>query len=458
MKNSFYDWVFNNLSFSAAYAILFFLFCLAPLPLAYYSTLHLNYEQFPVQFQWVLLLTFLYLLFIFAMGMSITKKIAARLLELTEATTQFSEGNFSIRVPSVSFHDEIGRQAYAFNKMAQKLQGTTHQLRELLNATSALASGDLTARIEPQKENTEFDQVARSFNKLAEIFEAIINKLHQIGIILTNSTKEIDKAYKDQERIIVEQDNATKAIALAADRISSTAKEFLITMNEVKRVAAQTSGLATKGQDSLGNMESIMKDMVEASTSIASKLAILTEKAGNITSVITTITKVADQTNLLSLNASIEAEKAGEFGRGFSVIAREIRRLADQTAVSNLDIERMVDEITTAVSSNVIGVVDFTQKIRSGVEQVGKVNEQFTAVNQQVQHFTSRFELISQGIHMQSTGAEQINEAISLLSHASQQTSKYIQQFQKTTQELNHAAYELRQINPFARQAPSEIT
>ena len=87
-------------------------------------------------------------------------------------------------------------------------------------------------------------------------------------------------------------------------------------------------------------METTIKSMEEATQIVSAKLGTINEKANNITSVVTTITKVADQTNLLSLNAAIEAEKANEYGKGFAVVAREIRRLADQTAVATLDIDQ----------------------------------------------------------------------------------------------------------------------
>jgi methyl-accepting chemotaxis protein WspA len=80
-----------------------------------------------------------------------------------------------------------------------------------------------------------------------------------------------------------------------------------------------------------------MNKLADSTSAISGKLGVISDKANNINSIITTITKVADQTNLLSLNAAIEAEKAGEYGLGFAVVAREIRRLADQTAVATLD-------------------------------------------------------------------------------------------------------------------------
>lgn len=400
----------------------------------------------------VLLLTITLTGIAFLLGLVLTQSGTSRLSQLTQATDSFTNGNLSIRVPDEN-NDEIGRQAQAFNRMAQKLEGIINNLYELLGATTALAKGNLSARIQTRENDTEFDQVARSFNQMAETFEIIISRLQQISMMLTSSAGDIAAASKEQETIIVEQEATTREIAVAANKISSTAKEFANTMNEMSRVAEQTSELALTGKGSLNNMESIMSLLVDASGNIASKLAVLNEKAGNITSVITTITKVADQTNLLSLNASIEAEKAGEYGRSFAVIAREIRRLADQSAVATLDIEKIVNEIMSAVSTSVMGVEDFTQEIRKGFEQVRTVSGQLAKIIEQVQVFTARFELLNQGMQAQSTGAEQINEAISQLSKTAAQTSLSIHQFQKTIQELNNAANELRLHTPFFQSA-----
>src|SRR6185295_13744886 len=122
---------------------------------------------------------------------------------------------------------------------------------------------------------------------------------------------------------------------------------------EVFTAAEDSAALAGSGQAGLSRMEETMRQVMEAAASINTKLGVLNEKAGNINQVVVTITKVADQTNLLSLNAAIEAEKAGEYGRGFAVVATEIRRLADQTAVATYDIEQMVGDIQAAVSDGV---------------------------------------------------------------------------------------------------------
>ena len=113
-----------------------------------------------------------------------------------------------------------------------------------------------------------------------------------------------------------------------------------------------------------------MRQLAESTGSIGSKLSVISERAANINLVVTTITKVADQTNLLSINAAIEAEKAGEYGLGFLVVAREIRRLADQTAVATLDIERMVKEMQYSVSAGVMEMDKFSEQVRQVVGEV----------------------------------------------------------------------------------------
>src|ERR1700681_3418091 len=179
---------------------------------------------------------------------------------------------------------------------------------------------------------------------------------------------------------------------------------------------------------------------VEASTAINARLSVLSEKAGNISNVVTTITKVADQTNLLSLNAAIEAEKAGDYGRGVSVVAMEIRRLADQTAVATSDIEQTVKEMQSAVAAGVMGMDKFSEEVRRGVEVVQQVSEELSQIIHHVQALTPNFETVSEGMQSQSQGAQQISDALSQLSEASMQTVESLRQSNSAIEQLNEAA------------------
>ena len=187
-----------------------------------------------------------------------------------------------------------------------------------------------------------------------------------------------------------------------------------------------------------------MRRVIDAAGSINAKLAVLSEKAANISQVVITISKVADQTNLLSLNAAIEAEKAGEYGRGFAVVATEIRRLADQTAVATYDIEQMVREIQSAVAAGVMGMDKFSEEVRRGMHDVQQVGVQLSQVIHQVQALAPRVESVNEGMQAQASGAEQITQALGQLSEAAQQTVASLRQSGLAIDELNQVAIGLR--------------
>jgi methyl-accepting chemotaxis protein WspA len=185
--------------------------------------------------------------------------------------------------------------------------------------------------------------------------------------------------------------------------------------------------------------------MEEASQVISIKLAVINEKAENITTVVTTITKVADQTNLLSLNAAIEAEKAGEYGRGFTVVAREIRRLADQTAVATLDIEQMVKEMQSAVSAGVMEMDKFIAEVRHNVDDVEKIRMQLALIIEQVQALSPRFEEVNVAMGHQSDHARQIDAAMMNLSEEMRQTRDSLHETYGAIEQLNEAARSLQE-------------
>jgi methyl-accepting chemotaxis protein WspA len=189
----------------------------------------------------------------------------------------------------------------------------------------------------------------------------------------------------------------------------------------------------------------MMRQLASSTTSISSKLSAIQEKAGAINLAVTTITKVADQTNLLSVNAAIEAEKAGEYGLGFLVLAREIRRLADQTAVATLDIERMVRQMQAAVSAGVMEMDKFTEEVRRGVTTSAQIASQLGEIIEQVQTLTERFDVVNEGMRNQSLGAKQINEAMGQLTEGARQTTQSIKEFASSTDHLRAAVGSLKE-------------
>ncbi|MDW8308350.1 MAG: methyl-accepting chemotaxis protein, partial [Verrucomicrobiales bacterium] len=295
-------------------------------------------------------------------------------------------------------------------------------LQELIAAIERMGRGDFTQRVK-LKQPDEFGVLAEGLNRLADDLSALVGQVQRSGIQVNTTATQIAATAREQQTTASEIAATTAQIGATAREISATSRELDKTMSEVSQVAEDTTQLANSGQSAITRMESTMRQIMEASSAVTAKLALLSEKTANINSVVTTITKVADQTNLLSLNAAIEAEKAGEYGLGFAVVAMEIRRLADQTAVATYDIEKMVKEMQSAVAAGVMGMDKFSEEVRRGVEEIRQVSAQLAQIIHQVQTLTPRFQTVTEGMHAQATGAQQISETLLQLNEAAQQTA-----------------------------------
>lgn len=334
-------------------------------------------------------------------------------------------------------------------------------IRKIAHVAQIIARGDLAeAKREvavlgvPQAEEAKLqtgpnggDETAQMSNAIVTMtshLASLVGQVQKSCVQLVSASTQIAATSKEQEATVGEFEALTARIVTAVKEISATAQELAKTMEGVKGVAEGTKQLADSGRSGLGNMEETMKRLVEATSSISSKLSVISEKAGNISSVVTTITKVADQTNLLSLNAAIEAEKAGEYGLGFAVVAREIRRLADQTAVATLDIEAMVKEMQSSVTVGVMEMDKFSEEVKRGRRTVGEVSGQLGQIIEGVKEVTGQFERVNEGMKAQSQGAEQISEAMLQLSVGAKQTSESVKQSNEATEQLREAARALQ--------------
>ena len=327
--------------------------------------------------------------------------------------------------------------------LVRTIVGSTRQLIVRVEELSRGAS-DLTARVEIDSRN-EIGQLAAGINAMIAKIQAIVQRVRETSVKLLSTASQIAATSRGQESTVHGLSSSTTEIAAAVREISATSKELSTTMGEVNQKADHAAALATAGRARLTSMEGTMEQLVQSTASISSKLALIREKAANINVVVTTITKVADQTNLLSINAAIEAEKAGEYGRGFLVVAREIRRLADQTAVATLDIEGMVRHMQDAVSAGVMQVDKFSGEVRDGMSRVREISGHTGQIIEEVHGLSSRFQTVNEGMKNQATGAEQINEAMAQVAGGARQTQAVLDELNKATAYLRESVELLNQ-------------
>ncbi|HCT04999.1 MAG TPA: methyl-accepting chemotaxis protein [Pseudomonas sp.] len=316
-------------------------------------------------------------------------------------------------------------------------------MQRIVSILGTMRDGDLSKRLNLERKD-EFNAVETGFNDMMTELTALVSQAQRSSVQVTTSVTEIAATSKQQQATATETAATTTEIGATSREIAATSKDLVRTMTEVSTAADQASVAAGSGQQGLARMEETMHSVMGAADLVNAKLAILNEKAGNINQVVVTIVKVADQTNLLSLNAAIEAEKAGEYGRGFAVVATEVRRLADQTAVATYDIEQMVREIQSAVSAGVMGMDKFSEEVRRGMFEVQQVGEQLSQIIHQVQALAPRVLMVNEGMQAQATGAEQINHALVQLGDASSQTVESLRQASFAIDELSQVAVGLR--------------
>ncbi|CAN2967574.1 MULTISPECIES: methyl-accepting chemotaxis protein [Pseudomonas] len=316
-------------------------------------------------------------------------------------------------------------------------------MQRIVQILEVMRTGDLSKRLNLERKD-EFNAVETGFNDMMTELTALVSQAQRSSVQVTTSVTEIAATSKQQQATATETAATTTEIGATSREIAATSKDLVRTMTEVSTAADQASVAAGSGQQGLARMEETMHSVMGAADLVNAKLAILNEKAGNINQVVVTIVKVADQTNLLSLNAAIEAEKAGEYGRGFAVVATEVRRLADQTAVATYDIEQMVREIQSAVSAGVMGMDKFSEEVRRGMSEVQQVGEQLSQIIHQVQALAPRVLMVNEGMQAQATGAEQINHALVQLGDASSQTVESLRQASFAIDELSQVAVGLR--------------
>lgn len=320
----------------------------------------------------------------------------------------------------------------------------TVRLAKAVAITKDVARGDLTSRVHVDYQD-EIGQLLAAIRYMIQDLNSLIRQTQESGIQVSSSATELLATTKQQEVVIMNQVESTGNVRKSVKEVSQLIKKLVQKMGEVASLSEETAEFASNGQSELVHMEENMQNMEKASNNISIRLQTIKEKGENITSVVTTIAKVADQTNILSLNAAIEAEKAGEYGRGFAVVARQIRRLADLTAVAALEIEQMVQETQLAVSDGVGEIESFIIKVHHGVANTSKISTQLTKIIERVQALSPSFEGVNIAMHEQSENVNNINDSMVDFEQGMQQIKESLLETYSAIEQLNEAAISLRE-------------
>ncbi|MDQ1336472.1 MAG: hypothetical protein QG552_3422 [Thermodesulfobacteriota bacterium] len=326
-------------------------------------------------------------------------------------------------------------------------------ISRLTDVAQEIAGGDLVgastslAAIERSSGSgrDETGKLLAAFQGMNRDLAALFSRVQRSGIQVSSSSIQIAASSKEIETTISQQATATHQVSVSSKEISATAGTLAETVNKVTTAATETAGLAESGQNGLADMEQSMQGVLKGTESVSMKLEEIKENTLNIRSIVSTMTRVADQTNLLSLNAAIEAEKAGEYGLGFSVVAREIRRLADQTSVAVLDIEDMVARMTASVSAGAAEMETFSEDVSAAVSNINDIGRQLDGIMERVRSLPPSLESVNEGMETQSQSAVRISETTEQLNLTAQHTLESLREFNLSAEYLREAAQGLQE-------------
>lgn len=322
--------------------------------------------------------------------------------------------------------------------MASRMSRTIRALARVANYQSR---GDIAAaeKILSGKSSVvaEFDELFKAVLLMARSLTRLISALKLRGEDVAERAGRISETSDTLDVIASEEAASTKNAASTGSKILGASEALNKNARGSAFEVSRTLDIARESGESLRLLKNNYDALTAASENVAGKLAVINGNVEKITGIVTTINEVSRQTNLLSLNASIEAEKAGEFGLGFAVVARQIRRLADKTSVASANIENIVRQMQSSVNSGVMEMDRFGAKMRQSSKIIMETADMLARTVSDIEAIGPQFEGIASGIGELSENARRISVTMLELSDSSVRARDRISEFRAAVKSLD---------------------
>lgn len=311
------------------------------------------------------------------------------------------------------------------------------------NLTDAAANASRFTRHANWTQSREYAQLGSSFASMILEMNQLLQRVQHNSQQVNASAKKIAAESLKLHEAGSNQLASTHEVGATSTEIAASARDLAQSVEGLNVKMADAAALADCGKTNLKRITSGMSGILQSAKALCDQLELIQERSDSIGKVVETITKVANETNLLSLNAAIEAEKAGKHGRGFSVVARQIRKLADQTSVATLEIEEMITTTREAVHTGVKGVQEFAEQTAQGSEDIAILSGDLGVIIQNVSQMGPAFETVNHSMQAQAEGAEQISQAMLSVTESAEMTTTALEEFRATADALHSIAIDL---------------
>jgi len=315
-------------------------------------------------------------------------------------------------------------------------------IHQLLAAAQIVSSGNLTVPIKVNSKD-ELGQLGIAFEKMRTNLVSLVDRIKRASVQISTSVNEIQAASNQQSSTSNEQASAVNEFNATLTEIARTSSNLAKITNRVSENAVKISEwVSTSNNKSIQILESM--DTISNSTRQTSdKIKALNDQMDNINDAVITISSIADQTTLLSLNAAIEANKAGEMGKGFAVVSSEIRRLSDRSIDSASRITGMVRDIQRATENSVVAMDKSSEEIRIGIEYVKESTKNLSEINNAMEQIQDQINEITTSTKDQADSARQSQQTSSELLTSSRMVAQASKQTSTAAFELNVMANQL---------------
>ncbi|MEG0451130.1 MAG: methyl-accepting chemotaxis protein [Lysinibacillus sp.] len=335
------------------------------------------------------------------------RRVAKNVEQITEKMDEFSEGNLQTSL-HFKTKDEFAQLAESFNKMAEKLRHTMKQV------------GDSS------------EQVA-----------ATSEQLTASSLEVTQATEVVTESIQDISQGIEKQDTLTTDVKSLSAHILKKMNEISSSIESVNTSTVSTKNMAGSGRASVRNVISQMDVISDNTQALSTRVKDLDDNTGAIALAVKVIKDIATQTNLLAINASIEAARSGEHGKGFAVVADEVRKLADESNLAAVDIEKVVKEITDSTRIIEDDMMNNGDSVTVGLEKVNVARDNFLQIDDAIDDVQIQAEAVTAAIRAIHKDIEILVKEIDYISDVSKQSSSNVHSVAASSEEQNAAMEEV---------------
>lgn len=372
---------------------------------------------------------------------------------VVEALRATLAGDAAARVPLAKLSGEAAEVAGLLNLVFDQLheaerrkQVTSQEIDQALDALIALVrQGDLS-RWNTTTEDAQLGPLLEGFGKVIETLRTFVREINEAALRLSSSANQVLAASTQHETSSTEQAAAIHETTATMEELKHASAQIAENAGAVARVAEETLGAARAGRGAIGEFIQAMQQIRSDGVAVAESIAKLSKRVERIGTVVEVIDEIADRSDLLALNAALEGSRAGEAGKGFSIVAAEMRRLAENVLESTKEIKNLITEIREATAA-AAGAAEASKSATESGEKLGAVAaHSVEGILAGVQETSDAARVINLATQQQRTATEQVVASMAEIEEVTRQTTQASKQATGAASELTQLAGRLAEL------------